>query len=320
MSGASPTLAYLDPALRRFELVRAASIFTEERIEGGDGWPLTIYEAGDPTRPTVLLASPLGISCLMLVRLVRRLARSFHVLTWESRGLPDYRPSDSDADWEPQAHCRDLLAVVGHKRRSIRHVVSYCSGANVAAYALIERLISCSSFCMISPPLDTGASGARTIYQAMFLPLLPRIAADGVRFAALVRAMLQQPLPEPASGLAYELAAINNQPFVSAEHTYRYAQLHAPWLALKWAPLLSWLPVPTLVVHGARDDFIHAETVGATAAAIPQCRLEMIADAGHFGVCDSEEVLHQVESFFVGDGGRPLEAGGLERRPLGTSR
>ncbi len=296
----SAQFPYLDEQHLSFFLCRQARIFRQETVVAEDGRPLSVFEAGERGRSTVVLINPLGVSCLFLVNLACHLAQYYHVVTWESRGLPHYYGSvDSEDDWHPERHCRDLGSILIAKRCQADHVVSYCSGANVAVYGIAQEIIRTRSLCLISPSLDMGMVGKKTTYQQTFLPLLVRIAKEGARTAALVRAILQQTTPKPKSDIDIELSVINNLPFKDDKSTYRYAQLHAACLQLNWAELLRKIRVPTMVLHGEDDEIIHADTVKAIVAAISKARVTWLRDGGHFAIYKSQDLLAEVGSFLA---------------------
>lgn len=293
-----PGFGYLSPTQQEFELVRQAAVFRERTLTSDDGLLLHAYEAGDPGSPTLLLTLPFGISCALLAPLVCALETSFHVVTWETRGLPNF--VEQEPDLSPVAHHRDLQAVLrACGDMSPRYLLSYCSGANVALHAIISGLIQPERVCLISPPVDvdSGCSGLQTEYQKTMLPLLERTAREGLKFAALVKAMLGA----NSHTAQAELSMLNNLPFVSAESTLRYARLHAPWRSLPWRSLLAHVRCPqVLIVHGENDDYIHCQTVRDLSGALDRSDLRLVPGAGHFGVCEDPIFHRLVQDFLPG--------------------
>ena len=296
LSTTPPRFTYLNESQRQFSVVsHAAAIFREATVFSADEYPLTVYTAGSISQPTVLLVAPLGISCAMLANLADHLLPTFHVLTWEGRGLSG-SDSDTAGDFPPDTHLSDMKAVLGSAGKNVpEHIVSYCSGAYSTLYGAANGLFPHGRMCLVSPPIDAGGLGNRTNYQKTFLPLLDRIAVEGVRFAALVRAMLDDSEAAPSD----ELMSLNNMPFSSAESTYCYARLHAPWRRMDWAPILRRLSVPMRIVHGNRDAYIHPDSVHQLAGCIARCSVDWIPDAGHFGVYDNPVLLEKVSRFLT---------------------
>ncbi|MFC5473502.1 alpha/beta fold hydrolase [Paraherbaspirillum soli] len=293
---------YLSEEQKAFSLYRNATIFTEEIVTAEDGTPLTVYRAGDAGKPTAVLINPLGISCLFMSNLARSLAQDYHVLTWESRGLPDYAALDqTHADqWTLERHCRDLIHILKSKDCAADVIVSYCSGANIAIYGLAHGLFDTGKLCMVSPSVEMGKTVQKTVYQKTVLPLWLTIAKGGLRTAAMVRALLKNSEKTYAEPIDHELSVINNLPFQSDELLYRYAQLHAPCLELDCASLLPRLSLPTMVVQGEDDDMIHPDTATAVAAALPHSQLRWINDGGHFAIYKNLALQKQIGEFLAG--------------------
>src|SRR5689334_14612034 len=137
-----PLLLYLDEAQRAFATYQGLRSFAVGSVVADDGTPLRVLEAGNPNRPTVLLVNALGVSSLFLTEIAKRLTRNFHVLTWESRGLPDYSSLKDGGDLSVERHCLDAVQLLEQKSRRADAVVSFCSGANIAVYAVAKHLMN----------------------------------------------------------------------------------------------------------------------------------------------------------------------------------
>lgn len=299
-ASSSLRLPYLEPPEREFAMFREVGVFREDTIVADDGVPLTVLEAGDPGRPTVLLVNALGVSCLFLARLARVLAREHHVLAWETRGLPDFAAS-AGGDLSVERHCADAASILARKAGDLRAVVAYCSGANIAVHALVGRVLAAERLCIISPSMEIPTVAARTDYQRTMLPIWEKIDQSGPRFAALVRAMIRQNWRPHDGTLESELHHLNNLPFRNNESTHRYALMQAACLRFEWPSLLARVTVPTLVLHGADDDMIHEDTSSAVAAGVADGTFEIVPGCGHFAVYTSRELHERVRSF-VGTG------------------
>lgn len=298
--GATPRLDYLAPQQRAFDIARKAAFLREETIVSWDGTPLRVYEAGARDAPAVVLFNPLGISTLFVTNLAERLAARFRVITWESRGLPTYTEPQPSDDWSLESHCRDLQAILQRKECEAEAMVTFCSGANVAVYGLSRGMWTTKRLCLISPSLAMGPEPRKTDYQRSILPLWVRIAHEGVRMATLVRVLLQQSERQFEDPVDAELSVINNLPFQSNEHTFRYAQLHAPCVEFDCRAPLASLPVPTLLIHGEDDDTVHADTAIAIAQTLPNAQLRWMNEGGHFAIYKNPKLQQAVVDFVSG--------------------
>jgi pimeloyl-ACP methyl ester carboxylesterase len=293
-------LRYLDDKPRPLELYRQWTEFTPLSVVADDGVTLSAATAGSPRRSTIIVVSPLGASSLLVGKLMATLAQDYHVVTWESRGLPDVTACEvrDQSDLLPERHGDDLLAVVRATGARVEGVAAFCSGSYLAIHAMASGLIAPRAACLASPPVDLCVAGRRTTYQETFVPLLARIARNGQGTARLVRSLLEKGSRTPSSGVDAELALINNLPFGADHLVYRYALLHAPWLEMRWRDLLPQIDTPTLVVHGAEDEMVHPDTARALVDALPTAELKIFPREGHFACYKSRALLDEVSSFF----------------------
>jgi pimeloyl-ACP methyl ester carboxylesterase len=294
-----PRLPYLGARERVFAVYRSLEVFSQESIASSDGTPFTVLTAGDPQRPTVLLVNALGVSCLFLTQIARRLAREYHVITWESRGLPNDLPN-AGGDLSLERHCRDAAHILARKGLRADAIVAYCSGANVAVYGMAKQIIGAMRLCVISPSIEVATALDRTAYQRTMLPMWEKIAQSGPRYAALVRVLLQQRTDADDGSIDYELSYLNNLPFRTNESTYRYARLQAACLQPDWVELLGRVSSPALVLHAQQDDLIHVETSKAVARGIAGAAFREIPGGGHFAIYTCGALHEEVAAFLNG--------------------
>ncbi|MXN79772.1 alpha/beta fold hydrolase [Burkholderia sp. 4701] len=296
-------LPYLDARQRAFDALRPLDALAAHTVTASDGVPLAAFEAGDRDAPTVLVVNALGVTAAFVAPLAARLAERHHVILWESRGLPDGGGEAADLSLARHAQdAADVLAALGGADASVAAIVAYCSGANVAAYALDERLLRAERLAIMSPSMEVAGVTERTLYQKSVLPLWQRIADGGAAYAGLVRVLLNQARRVDDGSLDYQLATLNGLPFGDDASICRYASMQAACLREDWAARLGRLALPALVLHGARDDVIHAATSRGVADALGGATLETIDDAGHFGVYTSRALQDRVAAF-LNDGG-----------------
>lgn len=282
------------PVLDTLDALRPGTLLAD------DGVPLAVFEAGTPGRPVVLMINALGVSVLLLAALARALARDFHVLLWESRGLPDLAACEPARDLSVARHARDAAQVLDAAGGRAHAVVAYCSGANTAVYGLAHGLLRASRVVIASPSMVLPGVMAQTDYQRTMLPMWLKVVQEGQRYAALVRLLLRKNPPVAGDEVAQALLAVNALPFESDASTYRYAQLQAACQAEAWSTLLPRVQVPACVLHGEQDDLIHVESARAVARALARGSFLALPDAGHFGVFQSQP-LHAAVMAFLAD-------------------
>jgi pimeloyl-ACP methyl ester carboxylesterase len=304
---------YLSERERCFDVVRRASILVDHTVRSKDGRRLAVFTAGDPDAPTVLMINPLGASCLFLVKLIAALTRCRRIVTWETPGLPDSFPEDPAGGlaWDPQSHAQDLAAVLAATAPGrIDSVIAYCSGSYLALHAIALGLVAPSRIALVSPPLEVRSAGPRTLYQQTIPPLLVRVARDGPKAAALVRAIMQRGVRRAPEDNDYELHVLNNLPFSSDESVYRYACLHAAWQTVAWPDALAKLVTPTAIFHGSDDELVHGDTVASLAMAISSAQLWVYERQGHFAVYTCDALIRDVANFATEAGAASALHGG----------
>jgi pimeloyl-ACP methyl ester carboxylesterase len=292
-------LPYLEDTERAFSMCRDMEVFSEDTLVASDGVRLRVLEAGDPSKPTVLLVNALGVSCLFLARLARILARDYHLLSWESRGLPDYASVEGEVDLSVERHSSDAAEILAWKGREATAIVAYCAGANIAVHGIANGTLSTGRLCIVSPSMEIATAAARTHYQRTMLPIWEKMSEMGPRYAGLMRALIRQNQKPHDGTLDSELHQLNNLPFRSAETTYRYGLLQAACLKFNWTDLLGKIKIPTFVLHGAEDDLIHEETSAAVAAGVDGASFLKLPDCGHFAIYTSD-ILHEHIRAFLG--------------------
>ncbi|WGS47623.1 alpha/beta hydrolase (plasmid) [Burkholderia sp. JSH-S8] len=296
-------LPYLDARQRAFDALRPLDALAAHTVIARDGVPLAAFEAGDRDAPTALVVNALGVSAAFVAPLAARLAERHHVILWESRGLPDGGGDAADLSLARHAQdAADVLAALGGADARVAALVAYCSGANTAVYALDERVLAAGRLVIVSPSMEVAGVTERTLYQKSVLPLWQRIADGGAAYAGLVRVLLNQARRVDDGSLDYQLATLNGLPFGDDASICRYAAMQAACLREDWAARLARLALPALVLHGARDDVIHAATSRGVADALAGATLETLDDAGHFGVYTSRALQDRVAAF-LNDGG-----------------
>lgn len=299
---ANPFASRLPPEVRGFAVLRTLEALRARSVTASDGTPLAAYEAGERGRPSVLVLNALGVSVAFVAPLVARLAADWHVIGWESRGLPVAFGEDQDLTLA--RHARDaaeVLAALGDGRPRTAALVAYCAGSNIAAQALDARLLAADRLVMVSPSIELPGVADKTPYQSSVLPLWHRIATGAFAQAALVRVLLGQARRADDGTPDSQLAILNALPFGDDASILRYARLQHGCLREDWAARLARLGLPSLVLHGARDEVVHAAGSRAAAEALG-ARLEGIEDAGHFAVHTSRD-LHERVAAFLKDAG-----------------
>lgn len=297
-------LTYLPEEARTWELAEAGRVFTHSLCRADDGQPLHVFEAGDRSNPTLLLVNAVGMSVLFLAAIARELSQQYHVVSWETRGLPRASESGADSDLSLERLAKDGADVLWRLGISQPEgILTYCSGVNVALCGLVRGLFTTRRLCIVSPSIELPVPREETVYQRTMLPIWRDVAEKGASEAALIQRLLQTSASSAPAGLAEELETIDRLPFLTPETTYTYARLQAACRDETVFAGLGTVRLPALVLHCCDDTVIHADTATTLVDALPACSYAEIRNSGHFGIFTSDTIHGTAVEFF--NRGRP---------------
>ncbi len=271
-------------------------LVSEERAQAG-GVEIAYESFGDPARPTILLVMGLGVQmlgwderfCEMLA------ARGYHVVRYDNRDVgrstwfedgpaPDalaamagdfssasYTLSDMAAD---AAGLLDALGV------EAAHVVGVSMGGMIAqtlAIAHPERVLSLTSIMSTTGDPDVGQPTPAALQVLLSPPRGDREAfADG---SVAIYSTIGSP------GFEVDAEGIRERALESFDRGYNPIgegrQLVGVLASGDRTAKLREVDVPALVIHGVDDPLIDRSGGEATAAAIPDAKLELIEGMGH---------------------------------------
>jgi pimeloyl-ACP methyl ester carboxylesterase len=184
------------------------------------------------------------------------------------------------------ASLRDLLIVLGHRRAT---VVGHSLGGGIAMQFTYEYPVFCERLVLV----DSGGLGPEVhpLLRAATLPgselVLPLIAGSRVH---AVGEAIGQALGRLGLELGHDLAEVTRGYASLSDAEARRAFLHTLRAVIDRAGqrvtatdrlYLAQL-IPTLIVWGRRDPLIPVEHAAVAHRGIPNSRLEIFDDAGHF--------------------------------------
>jgi pimeloyl-ACP methyl ester carboxylesterase len=250
---------------------------------------------GDPARPLLVLVHGITSTSATWEPIMPRLAeRGFSVLAPDLLGHGESAKPRGDYSLGAYASgVRDLMVALGHERATF---VGHSLGGGVAmqlAYQFPER---CERLVLV----DSGGLGREVnlLLRAATLPgaeyVLPLLAAGGLldagrsvgRFLERVGLRVMTDVEEMARGHASLHEPGAREAFVNTLRTIidpggqRVSATDRLYLAEN---------VPFLIVWGARDPIIPVEHGYAAHELVPNSRLEVFDDAGHFPHVDEPQ-------------------------------
>ncbi|GAA5103281.1 alpha/beta fold hydrolase [Nocardia iowensis] len=286
----------------------SAAPWTTETLRASDGAPLTVYSAGDPDRPTVLLCNAVGMPVEFLRPLSKQLLATHSVLTWESRLLPS-PVGPFGATLERQV--ADAMDVLAHFRVSRAIVAGWCLGANLALWLTVRWPGSIPALVLMNGGYYLD-SADYTPFEANMVRMMPRIAGD-LRYAAAfhrtifstgaawvdaneTQAGVGTSATPQAQAAAEQIKQLASLPYESAEALHQFARLTTAHM--ESPPDMARLPrTPTLVMTSANDSTTGTPSSHRIAAALPDATLISSQSGDHFSLYWEHAYRSQVQRF-----------------------
>ena len=239
------------------------------------------------------------------------LARKYRVLIWNYRGCgvsgmprePGYRARNYMLDdFRLDRYAQDLKMILDHEGIKDVVLLGHSMGVQVCleAYRLMPRRVQ--AFVSVTGPY---ASAIHTIYNTTLAPRLFPVVSFALRRlpTAVVpawRAIFRSPVPHP---LAVRLGILS-------EHTkpedmkqyYEHLGDMDPQVMLKMAQamhehsaedLLKKVKVPSLVIVGAKDNFVPPWIGHVMASRIPQAELLTIPEGTHGTILEYPKLVNR---------------------------
>lgn len=264
------------------------------------------------TRPVLLLIHGLGGSSATWGEVLHAFARRYTVVAPDLLGHGESDKPRHDYSLGGHANVlRDLMIAIGLERAT---VVGQSLGGGVALQLAYQHPERCERLVLVS----SGGLGSEVswLLRALTLPgveyLMPVLFPSFVRDAgnALSRKLrglgLRAPRLEEEWRTYVSLTEPGNRP--SFMRTLRSVVDPAGQAVSATDRLYLTSRVPTLIIWGRHDRMIPVEHAFAAHAAIPQSRLAVFEDSGHFPHAEEPQRFVEVVSDFV----ETTEAGRLD--------
>lgn len=275
--------------------------YRTKALAADDGHRIVFYEWGPSVGPAVLLVNALGMSVTLLSVIAQRLVLAHRVIAVESRGLPDISNWQSGGDLSLQRHARDVAEVMEANDATIEHILAYCSGANVAGYALsnnVWRTSKACKVCIVSPSVVIDGNPELSAYQQTVLPLWRKVAASGPGYARLVRALLVKGANADTQTDPL-VADLEQQTFSTDLSVWIYAQLQAACQEHDGGALMEGIAANALVLHGGVDHLLGTSSARMVAERMPNAEFDVVAEAGHYGIYENADMQRRIAAFLM---------------------
>ncbi|MFN3536280.1 MAG: 3-oxoadipate enol-lactonase [Brevundimonas sp.] len=251
-----------------------------------DGVRIAWTEAGDSSRPALLLSNSLGTRWEMWDANLEALTARFRVIRYDSRGHG--RSDTPGGDYAMARLGADALAVLDAAGAGRAHVAGVSKGGMVAQWLgvhapdRVDRLVLANTAAWLGPAeawasriqavrRDGMEAVAGAVIERWFTPEFRAASPDQV---TPVREML---LATPPAGYAGCCAAIRD---------------------MDQRPDIGRVAAPVLVMGGLRDPATPPETARELARLIPGARLEML-DAAHLSNIERHHAFNSLVTGFL---------------------
>lgn len=276
----------------------AQSDVTVRQIDGADGVPLNVAEAGEAGNPGILFIHGNGQSYLSWHKqLASDLAEDFHLVAYDLRGHGNSgKPWDVDSYNQACTWADDMNAVLQSTGLTKPIVVGWSRGGLIAMHYVRCRgtsglsgiVMVASRGRLVTVPLPPGGSPAP---QSQILLEEQDIEANIKGAELFTSLMTHKPADERWTAIA---TAMNVMAPPYARRAMRSPVLGPDGAQIRsYEALTPQIDVPFLAIMGDKDPFRNShELAAAFHAAIPQAEVLIYSDVGHSPFLERPEAFN----------------------------
>ena len=276
-----------------------APALEELALESHDGVVLRVYRSlPAPDKPPLLIVLPATTTVALIGAAVERLARSFNVITWETRLVLDPTAvADETAAMSLRANVGDLERVFRSFALSRAYLIGYCTGAPVALHAAAAHpgwfrklaLVAGSYF------LQPGECEL-TQHERDILKIMPHIAAGEKNAAALSKTFVYLRDTGKLQGDAFALETY--RPFYTGRSLHRLGLLVDDLIRNPIHAVAREVALPVLVAAGEDDAQTHCASSVLLETELPDAEL-YLDDGDHYAFCRGEaRLMERIAAYF----------------------
>jgi non-heme chloroperoxidase len=249
-----------------------------EKVIGGGGLNLAVYEAGKPGAPAIVFIHGFTGNYLTWDRLFSGpLATKFHLVAYDLRGHgASDKPLEAAKYTEGALWADDLAAVIRTRNLDRPVLVGWSYGGYVIAdYIRKFGDSGIGGVVFLGSVTKNGTPEAAEFLTKEVLALFGDLLSADVRRSLDATRTLTHLFANPLEGTAWEIAygsAMMVPPEVRGGMFSR---------VLDNDDVLAGIRVPTLILHGTGDRIVRVSAARHTARIVPSARLLLYEDVGH---------------------------------------
>ncbi len=304
--------------------------FKRNSVLGRDGTTLRSYQTlahpNTTAKPCVVLVNAYGMPVGLMLPLAQALSHKFHVLTWESRGVPDVSASFNPLAVSVGDHAADLVALLDAHNVERAHVVGWCTGAQVALRFASDHSKRLQGLVLLNGCYTLPASVQISAYRELVRELMREVATQP-EFAKTYYAMIYGKKGSGIAGVGVEIVSdvlnftdpdllhLTSAPFQSSEALYRYAVMMTRF---NQEPEHAWtlgLSAQTLVVSGSKDTIAHPQESWALHKLVPGSQYLELPQGNHFSMYHDTTLQHSIVQFLQACALDVIQTDGLNQVP-----
>ncbi|WP_415949104.1 alpha/beta fold hydrolase [Streptomyces sp. KLOTTS4A1] len=245
-----------------------------------DGARLPVYEAGEPGRPAVVLASACGMPAELCEPWIELLSRDHHVVTWESRGLFGGAEDFDSLGQDTAAQAADVFAVMDHCGIESAHVMGFCGGSVIALAAAGARPERVSSLSLWHGAYELGEDCPKADHHRNMQALMAMAAGDRDTAASVQSVFVQTMISSLPPGMAHLVL----YPYATPELFYRYCRVNGPITDIDVRGMLAGVTQPALVVTSEDDSTADPAGSRWVAERLPEAELRVEPTGDHISL------------------------------------
>ncbi|MBS0222057.1 MAG: alpha/beta hydrolase [Proteobacteria bacterium] len=273
------------------------------RVSGSDGLSLRVIEWGEPTAAPIVMLHGIRGYARTFASLAKALAPGFRTIAYDQRGR-------GESDWDPaqqyytDTYVRDLEAVVEQLGLTRFDLLGHSMGG-IAAYVYAARSPDRIRRLVIEdagPGASEDSAGSVRIRQELLSAPKSFESWDAaIEFMRRLR---------PTVTETARLDRLRNMLKQESNGTWSWQYDHAgiakarldpdPSRSVDLWPHIETIKSPTLVLRGARSDYLKRETAEAMTRRNHNFRFQEVADAGHYIHDDQPDFFANLVAAFLG--------------------
>jgi pimeloyl-ACP methyl ester carboxylesterase len=266
-----------------------------------DGVPLAVYESLAPTAATMLVALPLGVPVAAITPAINELAKSYHVVTWESRGYPSIADDFDHVNTSFDAHVRDLLLVRELFGTPETYLLGYCGGgavslkATTVAPALFRKVIVVAGYLNLFDVFQT----ATTQNMTQAFDRLSRNRQAAAHLGAALKEFILGAPTQRYNGIPNksDFMKLLNCVYDDSELTFRFSKLLSNSYAERVSSWLDSVRNSVLLISIADDEIVPTQWATYAHAHLINSSLLVCDTGGHWAWCKSGTIVDAIKAW-----------------------